>query len=275
MSAFFQKLRQSIFNRVGLSIWILFTVAATAMGPFNTSVALGFPGRGLYWGVVVAAALLLSTLVAELAALVVPDRRRWIFDLLRIAGMVLFFSPLVLLWTNFMLRHHSGYTPDLGMIALFVGLVGIVVHTLRRILRDEQAKFLREESGRFGMPAGAETPPQADAMAPTDEAPDTPRLMRRLPDGVTGPVLRLSAKDHFVEVVLPDETHSLRMRFADAIDEMDGVEGYCAHRSHWVARDAIDAVERDGPRIYLRLVNRDMIPVSRTYKPRLEAAGIL
>jgi hypothetical protein len=275
MTAKIKQLAHNLLSRVSLLIWMLFTVAATIMGPFNTSAVLGLGQRGIYWGVMVALALSVSAVVAELVALVVPDRRRWAFDILRIIGMVLVFSPMVLLWTNFMLGDVAEYSPDLGMIALFVALVGTVTRVMRRILRDEQATFLHEEQGALALPGDAEDVPGAGADLASPENADQPRLMRRLPDGVTGPVLRLSAKDHFVEVVLPDETHSLRMRFADAIDEMDGVEGYCAHRSHWVARDTIDAVERDGARIYLRLVNRDVIPVSRTYKPRLEEAGIL
>lgn len=275
MRPIFQNLRQSIFSRVSLSVWILFTVAATVMGPFNTSSVLTLPGRGAYWAVIVAGALVISAVVAELAALLVPDRRRWAFDLLRIAGMVVCFSPFVLLWTNFMLRDYSDYTPDLGMVAVFVALIGVVVHTTRRILRDEQAKFLHEESGRLAMPVTEVPQPTVAAADPEPEQPEAPRLMRRLPDGTVGPVLRLSASDHFVEVVLPAETHSLRMRFADAIEEMDGVAGYCAHRSHWVAQAAITQVERDGARILLRLINDDTIPVSRTYRPRLEKAGIL
>jgi hypothetical protein len=270
----FQQLTQSVFSRVNLAIWVLFSVAATVMGPFNTSAVLGLGQRGIYWGGVVAAALVVSAAIAEMVALVVPDRRCWMFDILRISGMVVIFSPLVLLWTNFMLRDVVDYSPNLGMIALFVGLVGTVVHVSRRILRDEQAKFLHEEAGSLAFHSAADAKIE-ERLTPVDVESDAPRLMRRLPEGVAGPVLRLSASDHFVEVALSGETHSLRMRFADAINEMDGIEGYCAHRSHWVARDAIEAVERDGARIFLRLANGDMIPVSRTYKPRLEAAGIL
>ncbi|GGH31975.1 transcriptional regulator, LytTR family [Cribrihabitans marinus] len=111
-------------------------------------------------------------------------------------------------------------------------------------------------------------------LVPPGDAPQ-PRLHRRLPDDFTGRVLRLTVRDHFVDVVTTDGTFTVRSRFADAIDEMEPVVGHCTHRSHWVARDAIESVERAGGKIHLRLVNGDRVPVSRKYRPGLEKAGLV
>ncbi|MES0825971.1 LytTR family DNA-binding domain-containing protein [Ruegeria sp. SCP11] len=85
----------------------------------------------------------------------------------------------------------------------------------------------------------------------------------------------MTVRDHSVEVVTSEGTITIRSRFTDAIAEMELVSGHCAHRSHWVADDAIVGVERKGGMTFLRLRNNDLVPVSRKYKPMLEQDGIV
>lgn len=105
--------------------------------------------------------------------------------------------------------------------------------------------------------------------------PVMPRLARRLPDGFEGPILRLTVNDHMVEVISACEVHRLRMRFADAVNEMEPVEGFCTHRSHWVTHSAVRNIERDGNRLLVVLSNGDKVPVSRKYRVNLEEAGLV
>jgi DNA-binding LytR/AlgR family response regulator len=70
-------------------------------------------------------------------------------------------------------------------------------------------------------------------------------------------------------------TETLRLRLSDAIDEMEPVEGLCTHRSHWVALAAITASERRQGKLFVRLSNGERVPVTRTYAPKLEAAGVI
>jgi DNA-binding LytR/AlgR family response regulator len=55
------------------------------------------------------------------------------------------------------------------------------------------------------------------------------------------------------------------MRLADAVDELDGIEGAQVHRSWWVARDAIADARRGDGRATLTLKDGSEVPVSRTY----------
>jgi len=55
-------------------------------------------------------------------------------------------------------------------------------------------------------------------------------------------------------------------RFGDALQELGGLEGLQVHRSWWVARAAIAAVERDGQRMSLTLSTGLVVPVSRAYQ---------
>lgn len=258
------KLWHLLLRPLTYVVWGLLSALLTVMGPFGTLTAMHWPQRAAYWFVIVGLAALTSVVVGELAAMVAPDRQSWRYDLSRVAGMTILFAPLGWLWTIGFPIGDDMPKPSLWAFAVFVALVSVVIRVGHRVVRGDEARFVQQEVG--GLRPEAETP-----VAELEQ----PRLMRRLPETAKGTVLRLSASDHMVEVVLQDETHDLRMRFTDAIDEMDGVEGYCAHRSHWVVRAAITEIEREGARTYLRLENGDRIPVSRTYRPQLEAAGIL
>ena len=57
--------------------------------------------------------------------------------------------------------------------------------------------------------------------------------------------------------------------------EASPVDGVQVHRSHWVAWDAIAAVESADGRAVLRLKRGETIPVSRSHREKLEARGLL
>ncbi|WP_170416728.1 LytTR family DNA-binding domain-containing protein [Ruegeria atlantica] len=102
-----------------------------------------------------------------------------------------------------------------------------------------------------------------------------PRLARRLPASFKGQIYRLTSRNHYVDVVTSEGTFTIRLRLSDAITEMEPMIGHCAHRSHWVTDDAVIGTEKVADRIYLKLVNGDLIPVSRKYKPMLEDDGLI
>lgn len=104
--------------------------------------------------------------------------------------------------------------------------------------------------------------------------PPRARLAERLPSP-GAQILRLTVEDHFVDVVTSEGTERLRMRFADAVAEMEPIVGHITHRSHWVSADSIDRAERKAGRWVLRLVNGDTVPVSRGCQPALIEAGII
>ena len=105
-----------------------------------------------------------------------------------------------------------------------------------------------------------------------------PRLLLRLcrSDDDTVEITRLTVNDHYVVVGLTDGTEQrLLMRLADAIAEMDDVQGYTTHRSHWVSRSHVVGVVFEGKREMLELSSGVRVPISRTYRPVLVAAGVI
>lgn len=93
--------------------------------------------------------------------------------------------------------------------------------------------------------------------------PARPRLLGRLPSKLGDRLIALEMEDHYVRVHTDRGSHLLLMRMRDAVAELDGLDGAQVHRSWWVAREAVAAVERDGRRASLTLANGLEVPVSR------------
>lgn len=257
-------------TRATVTSWALVSFLAAYTGPFGTY-AIGFGHRLLYWSLVVVCASVIAQLCRGLA-LRVAYRRAWIWrDLLTIGLMAVLFSPVVWGITRVLLTGSSAPVPGIWVFVQYVAIMTVVITVARRAFPGPGLGGAAPAPQRSDTGVGAAPEDPADS----DPEPELPRLARRLPDDFQGPILRLTVNDHCVDVVTRTATHRIRLRFADAIDEMDTVAGYCTHRSHWVARQAIAGVEREAGRIMLRLINGDQVPVSRTYRPQLESAGLI
>lgn len=106
----------------------------------------------------------------------------------------------------------------------------------------------------------------------TDEP---PRLLTRLPLHLRGPLLSLSVDDHYVHVSTELGTDMILLRLSDAIAETAPTAGFQIHRSHWVAQNAVEKVERKARSFDVILKDGKRLPVSRTYVPQLKEAGLL
>ena len=82
-------------------------------------------------------------------------------------------------------------------------------------------------------------------------------------------------EDHYLRLHTILGSDLILLRLSDAIGELDQAIGRQVHRSHWVSRHAVAAIERNGHRTWLVLISGARIPVSRTYLPALRQAGWL
>lgn len=111
------------------------------------------------------------------------------------------------------------------------------------------------------------------APAPGAPAPAV-RFMERLPAKLKGAAIyAVSAEDHYLRVHTSKGSDLILMRLADAISELEGLEGAQTHRSWWVAREAVESVRRDGDRVVLVLKGGAEAPVSRPNVRPLKQAG--
>lgn len=114
-------------------------------------------------------------------------------------------------------------------------------------------------------------PVKVEIGAPPAERGDA--LMKRIKPEARGELLALEMEDHYLRVHTNNGNDLILHRLSDALDEVAGLDGLQVHRSYWVARAAVQAVERDGRRLALVLKNGLKVPVSRNNVAALKSAG--
>lgn len=101
-----------------------------------------------------------------------------------------------------------------------------------------------------------------------------PRFLARLPAKLRGADLfAVEAEDHYLRLHTSRGQDLILMRLADAVAELEGIEGAQVHRSWWVARAAVEGARRGDGRATLKLKGEIEAPVSRAYAKALREAG--
>lgn len=100
------------------------------------------------------------------------------------------------------------------------------------------------------------------------------RFLDRLPPKLRGAqVWAVESEDHYLRLHTSKGQDLILMRLADAVAELEGIEGAQVHRSWWVARDAVIDIKRGDGRATLTLKDGVKVPVSRTHAPVLRERG--
>jgi hypothetical protein len=236
---------------VGVGIGLLLGL----MGPFGSFFNDNPPLRIAYWVGTVSSGMVFFGIVTRLASagarrLGAPD---WaMIPPVVLAGSAVQGLPLravaIAIWPQI---EHA--VPPLEWYGQCVAITTPIVLTYY---------FLRVRSParpHAGMPAREGLVP---ALAPT-------------PAADPGAVLYLKMEDHYVRI---RTEHGARLEMgplARVTAGLSGVEGLQVHRSWWVARRAIEGVEKDGRNLRLRLIDSETAPVSRASVAKLRAAGWL
>ncbi len=259
MSFVFDGLRRAALrlfsSELGLyaAIVLILMIVTAFSGPFGTYVHGPFPTRLVYWIVSIGCGIAMARSLRRICAHWLGHVRFAVREPLILIAITAIYTPFLQYWTVFLFEGRTFDTVPFWPLATKILAICVMVSTLRFFV----SKLVNR--------AVAVQEPQGDKV----------RLLRRLPDEADQTVLRLSAEGHIVHVVMAQSRHRLRMRFSDAVDEMDAADGFCIHRSHWVARGAIAGHKTVNGRPVLILTNGDEVPVSRKYQPDLEAAGVL
>ncbi len=224
--------------------WLAASVVVGLSGPFGTYLTLSLIDRLAFWSLVFALSVPFGFVTRLLMQRIRPEPIGLAGVLFRAFLFSVLYFP-VLLWCTADLSNGS-YSSTLPDLVLFAAVfVSSLCVTMLRI-----------------------------AVNPATD--DRPRLAQRLDLPARVLILRISAEDHFVAVHCDDgQVHRVRMRFSDAVNEMEGVSGFCSHRSHWVARRAITGAKRVGSREVLHVRDGGEVPIGRKYRPDLVAAGVL
>jgi hypothetical protein len=113
-----------------------------------------------------------------------------------------------------------------------------------------------------------------DRQSVTTASAEPAKFLERLPLKLRGAeVWAVEAEDHYLRLHTSKGQDLILMRLADAVSELQGIEGAQVHRSWWVARDAIADARRGDGRATLTLKDGAEAPVSRTYARLLRERG--
>ncbi len=235
--------------------WISFAVVIvvlTMVGPFYTLTSLNFSARLVYW-----------TLIACLNYLVGFCFSVYFGHLLFSAGLSEIASRLIsgfisgipitfIVWNvnvyfyDFNMSESIGFFSLLLYCCIIAMAIGILFYMFSLETRSNE--------------------PFSDK--PTVKG-SSPTFMRRLPAHLGKDILSLEAQDHYVNVTTNNGSALVLIRLADAIAELEGLEGLRIHRSHWVAITAISKTKRENGKLLVELTNGISLPVSRTYAKTL------
>lgn len=259
-----------------LALAMALGLAFAWIGPFSTDKAEFLPSLG-YWVGLLACWFILAALVerwlVRLRAFTTwkPWRRRALHACVTALPMLLVTAPATTALTGF-----EATVAEIAEMYFQVVVVGWGVLLLTdAILGSPEA--VSSETARAELdPHGpaVEAPPIADASASADvtvrSEPRLSRLADRLPPKLRGPLVCLEMEDHYVRVHTAQGSALVLMRLGDAMTEAAPTRGAQAHRSWWVAADAIESFERTGRAAQLRLKNGLTAPVSQRYLRSIE-----
>lgn len=260
-----------------LEIWAVLPLAVIVgfLGPFGTYLSGDFLLRVGRWWLILMIAYVVSRPLIEFW--------RWLANQTGLPrgstmfwGAMLSSFPMALIWRVFgreEVRMLGGYTGLLPFALLCSAMVLVVVWWAKRA-DDHLLAHYPDTLSRLHVTDAP--PPRATGWQGMAARPGIrPRLHERLPANFDSDVFALESEDHYVRVHGANQSELVLMRLRDAIAEMDDVPGEQTHRSWWVARAAVAAVEGNGRNREIRLVNGKAVPVARDSVDRLQRAGFL
>ena len=251
------RLRAAVGASWTATDWARSCAIATGVGVFLTFAgAFGtggapFPIRLAYWvGTMLGGTALSWAIHTPLSRLAMSKRRPWIMLGIGILIMSTLFTGVV--WAVSTVLMGPGVR--LPSPAAYFGPVLLVSVAMAALSLMAQRQPL--ETHAHG----------ADAPAP--------RFLERLPGRLRGTELHaVQAEDHYLRLHTDRGSDLILMRLADAIAELDGLEGAQTHRSWWVAKQAVERARRSDGRAVLTLKSGVEAPVSRTYVRALREEG--
>lgn len=236
---------------VELAVLVAFGLLLGLLSPWDSH-ELGWAQRHAYWMTTVVGGGLIGVAIDEALA------RRMPAVWLRVLLVSVVMTPLVALWVLGCAWAIQGEFWGLrGYLGLLwqVFAICLPIMTVRALVRRAPK---------------VETRTVIAAPLPEAEAAFRRRLSARRR---TARLIAVEAHDHYLKVHTDAGEELITLRFADALSELARVHGYQAHRSWWVAAEAIEAVSWRRGAGEVRLAGGVVAPVSRRFMAELKAAG--
>ena len=257
--------------------WIVFAaivVLFSVIGPFGTNETLAAGPRFGFWLVNLASSTAIAIVCATLArfyleGIVKPLLLRLLIgSLLSTIPMGGSLTLIVYSWRGVEPSWSEFSENVMSALPLAVIFTFIFWSAMRH---ERLAATVAASSGQDmaaqtpAIAAGEPVPEKRTSEQPQAREP-APLISRLKPEN-RGPILRLSAEDHYTLTVTTRGRELLLIRFSDALTELGDTEGMQIHRSHWLARSAFDRIDTDGGRMTAWLKDGTQLPVSRSFAP--------
>ena len=251
LRSFREHLWRSVTSPRILGFSVTIAMSTVVMGPFGTFFAMTFGERLFVWPILVFSSVVLGTSIQWVVRQMTPQSGRLLQIVIEALVLAAILTPITIGWILMVVGPwYEFYLTPPQLFAVVALSYAMTAATL-----------------------GYSDPiPSTSTVPPTVE----PRLSARIDPPTSAPIIHLTADNHYVRVTFADgSSFRLLLRLTDAVREMDGVDGFFVHRSHWVARSAIVSGFRRKGRDYIKLSVGSEIPVSKTYRPNLVSAGLL
>lgn len=247
------------------------SLVAVITGPFSTFDTMSLGLRAFYWplSLILISVIVVCFIRAVLALPGIASRHTLVGIALGaiiagpFAGAALLTVDFVVLNKPYALDHLMRRWAPISTISFFVGATEYFI--LPALIARIKA------TGRNESPSPNATEQIAlstETAASGDTSPE-PLFLRHLNQRPDARLVSISTNDHYLDVVTDTGRERLLKRMSDALAELNGYPGLQIHRSHWVALDAIEGIERNGRRHSVRLITGDLLPVSRPNVPQL------
>lgn len=99
---------------------------------------------------------------------------------------------------------------------------------------------------------------------------DRSSLLKKLPSKLGTDIIMMAAEEHYVMVSTTLGSAMILYRFADAIEDVCGLDGDRVHRSYWIAWPHVVSIDRAGRGRTLIMSSGARVPVSRSHNARVE-----
>ena len=244
-----------------LASWLAASVILALSDPFHMSDTVGLLGRLIYWVVTIGVALQLATGLHVISPALQARCGVILSRLLMGVVFAVLFGPFIYGFNALFFPERyatmMAWPQLLGFLLIIFAAIGMVMDAVSY-----------QFTGRLSVKA-------QDAPPVVEEEEVAPAFLQRLDPKLGSDLVRLSMQDHYVEAHTSQGSQLILMRLADAIKELDGIDGLQVHRSHWVALSRVKGVQRAQGRLALVTSDDAEVPVSRSYRDAVKTAGLL
>lgn len=233
--------------------WLVISGVIAVAGPFGTFENEPLTWRLAYWAFIIGVSLPIGVVSRVFWHEMINADPLWLEDLLVSATMALTFGPLLLGFNLFM----TGFVDHL--FADWYLTLGATFFICTAVIAG--VNLIRS---------------QIERTVEDIESQKRDRLLNRLDVDETVRLVKVSSDNHHVRILTDDgREHRILMRLRDAVAEIDVEQGFCIHRSHWVAVDQIEEVGSVDGKETVKLRTGGIVPIGPKYRHHLIDAGAI